>query len=160
VYSAGDYSGSLRLLITRAKFKADPVAASLLCRFMVESAESLPIREAERITSIPPDRTRLRKRGIDLPGLLARKLAKRHGIPYERDLLVRIRNTPSQRSLSRAERLLNLRHAFRAGIPAHPGRVLVVDDVYTTGATARAAVRALRKGGFRAVDFLVAAAAP
>jgi predicted amidophosphoribosyltransferase len=144
----------------RAKFKADPVAAFLLCRFMVEIAEALPVREAECISSIPPDPARLRKRGIDLPGLLARKLAKRHGIPYERDLLVRIRNTPSQRGLSRAGRLRNLRHAFRAGVPAPQGRVLIVDDVYTTGATARAAVRALRKGGFRSVDFLVAAAAP
>ncbi|MFH1018558.1 MAG: ComF family protein [Pseudomonadota bacterium] len=159
-FCCGTYAGALRTLVTRAKFNADPLAVSLLSSLLRSMAPSIGLRRVDCLTSIPPQRSRLRTRGIDLPGYLAEKLAKSLQIPYERDLLMRVRSTKSQREVSKAERLRNLRGAFR--VQRHTGHtsVLVVDDVFTTGATAWAAVRAFRQAGIHRVDFLAAAAAP
>ncbi len=158
-FCAGAYVGNLRKLVLRAKFNADPLAVSLLSAFVGSTAPTLGLRSVDCVTSIPPQRARLRKRGIDLPGYLAEKLAKRLQIPYDRDLLMRVRSTRSQRDVSKTERLKNLRGAFQAFPQNGITSVLIVDDVFTTGATAWAAVTALRQAGIHRVDFLAAAAA-
>ena len=107
---------------------------------------------ADVITYIPPDPARLLVRGHHPAEQLARELADRwclEPVP----LLVRrgCRATRRQTGLPRAERLQNARGAFVAVAEA-PKHVLLVDDVYTTGATVSAAASALRKVGAREVD--------
>lgn len=101
------------------------------------------------IVPVPADRDRRLKRGHHAATSLARALAVRWGVPVE-PLLVRTRPSTPQRGLDDAARRRNVRGAFRA--EAAPATVLLVDDVYTTGATANTAASALRKAGARRVE--------
>lgn len=109
----------------------------------------LPPVEAAVATFVPPDPERRLRRGHHPAEALARELAERWRLPCE-PLLVRVRGG-RQRGSSLAERRTNVRGAFRAAAVA-PGRVLLVDDVYTTGSTVSAAASALRAAGARRVD--------
>jgi ComF family protein len=102
------------------------------------------------ITFVPPDRARGLERGHHPAERLARELADRWALPVQ-PLLGRTRPIPRQRGLSLADRRRNVAGAFA---PAHevPRRVVLIDDVYTSGSTVSAAATALRKGGARRVD--------
>ena len=112
-------------------------------------AEVVPRPRAYAITFVPPDADRALKRGHHPAEALARTLASRWQLAAEA-LLERTRPAPPQRGLGLAERRRNVRGGFRS-----PGRVpttvVLVDDVYTSGATATAAASALRKAGARHV---------
>jgi len=104
-------------------------------------AERLPRADVELVTFVPPDRERRLERGYHPAEQLARALAAEWGLPCE-GLLRRTGRSSRQRGLSLAERRGNVAHAFTAR--PFNGAVLLVDDVYTTGATAHAAAAALR----------------
>jgi predicted amidophosphoribosyltransferase len=114
--------------------------------------------EVDCLCAVPPSRARARRRGVDGPGALACALAARWELPLRRDLLRRGRDAPAQRGLDQRARPVNLRGAFEAAC-AVPARVALVDDVYTTGATADACARALRAGGAAHVEVLAFARA-
>jgi predicted amidophosphoribosyltransferase len=104
-------------------------------------AERLPRADVEVVTFVPPDGERRLRRGYHPAEQLARALADAWQLPCE-PLLNRVGRTRRQRGLSLAERRRNVAHAFAAR-PVEAA-VLLVDDVYTTGATAHAAAAALR----------------
>jgi ComF family protein len=103
------------------------------------------------VTFVPPDRDRALQRGHHPAETLARELAHRWSLDAA-PLLRRTRRARPQRGLSGAERRRNVAGAFEARAP--PKSVLVVDDVYTTGATANAAASALRAAGARRVEIV------
>jgi predicted amidophosphoribosyltransferase len=107
---------------------------------------------ADVITYIASDGDRSVRRGHHPPEELARELGRRWGMELE-PLLERARPVSRQAGLTLEERRRNVRGAFRAGT-AVPARVVLVDDVYTTGATVNAAASALRTGGARRVDVI------
>jgi ComF family protein len=117
--------------------------------------------QADLVTAVPLYRWRFYPRGYNQAALLARQL-RRHGLraPLRR-VLVRVRDTRPQVGLSRAARLANVRGAFRVRRPddVRGRRVLLVDDVMTTGATAGACARALKAAGAKGVTVAVAAVA-
>jgi len=133
----------IRLLVTEA---ADLVA------------ESVPRPAADVITYIPPDGDRSIKRGHQPAKDLAAALGERWGLPVA-CLLTRTRAVARQTGLPRAERRRNMRGAFAPAHAAVPARVVLVDDVYTTGATADAAAAALRAGGAHEVHVVTLARA-
>jgi predicted amidophosphoribosyltransferase len=100
---------------------------------------------ADVIVPVPPDPARQLRRGDHPAGRLARELA-RHWSLEEAALLARTRHGNRQTGLDRAERRANVRGAFVAA-GSVPPTVLLLDDVYTTGATVDAAAAALRLGG-------------
>ena len=102
------------------------------------------------LTYVPPDLERVLQRGHHPAQRLAIELGRRWELPV-RGLVGRTRSVPHQRGLSRAERRRNVAGAFRPAAES-PARVVLVDDVYTSGATVAAAASALRKGGARRVD--------
>jgi ComF family protein len=111
-------------------------------------AETLSRPEADVLAFVPPARDRLLERGHHPAERLARELARLWQVDAA-PLLRRTRAGPRQRGASLAERRRNVRGAFRA--ESSPRRVCLVDDVYTSGATASAAASALRKAGAREV---------
>jgi predicted amidophosphoribosyltransferase len=143
------YVGPARDLVAAWKEHGLRRAATLAAELTVERLEPPAV---DVITYIPPDPARLLVRGYHPAGRLARELAVRWALP-EVALLVRTGSTPSARQvgLARVERLRNARGAFVA-VATTPKRVLLVDDVYTTGATVSAAATALRHAGARDVD--------
>jgi ComF family protein len=126
-------------------------------------AERFPFPGAayDVIAPVPLHIERLRTRGFNQAALLAYEVAKRSRIALDRGLMVRLRNTPAQVGLSEADRRRNLRGAFtlRQGRSVEGRRVLVVDDVCTSTATARACAAALRAAGAETVDVVVLARA-
>ena len=108
------------------------------------------------LTFVPPDRGRAAKRGHHPAASLARELAKLWELPVDA-LLARPRPSARQRGATLAERRRNVRGAFTAR--ASPRRVCLVDDVYTSGATASAAASALRHAGAKEVRVVTVARA-
>jgi ComF family protein len=104
---------------------------------------------------VPLHRARTRKRGFNQAELLARGL----GLPVETRLLRRSKNTPTQTGLSRSQRVFNLAGAFEIRGPV-PDCVLVVDDVYTTGATMIEIAKTLRRANVSRIEVLTAARVP
>jgi ComF family protein len=131
--------------------------ARALGGMMARSGAEL-LAEAEVIVPVPLHRWRLWWRRFNQAMALASVVARKSGVPCDPFLLARVKATKSQVGLSKAQRGENLQGAFRAPGEAKPRlegkRVLLVDDVLTTGATANAASRALLRGGARAVDVL------
>jgi len=143
------YTGAARDLVAAWKEHALRRAAILAAELV---AERLDAPAADVITYIPPDPGRLLLRGHHPAQRLAVELASRWRLP-EAALLVRAVTSPSARQagLPREERLRNTRGAFVA-VATMPRNVLLVDDVYTTGATVSAAATALRHAGARTVE--------
>jgi ComF family protein len=108
------------------------------------------------VIAVPLAPERLARRGFNQAAWLARAVATNIGRPLATDILWRCRDTPAQALLPRRQRLKNLDLAFQVRSGSNPpGRVLLVDDVFTTGATLKAAARALYKNGASRVDALV-----
>jgi competence protein ComFC len=120
-------------------------------------AEVVPRPRAYTITYVPPDADRALERGHHPAERLARALERRWQLPVV-PLLERTRPARPQRGLGLAERRANVRGGFRA-VGGAPTRVVLVDDVYTSGATVAAAASALRTGGARRVDVITFARA-
>jgi ComF family protein len=146
-------------LIARYKFGADPGWARALAALMrrADGAQQA-LQEAELVLPIPLSTQRLRQRGFNQALELARHLAPRK---TRADVLLRLHDTPAQSALPRAQRLRNLRGAFATapgrGEALRGRRVLLIDDVMTTGATLHTAALALQAAGAAAVQALVLA---
>lgn len=123
-----------------------PLLGKLLAQTLTQRLGPDP---ADGIVPIPLYLTRMRERGFNQALVLAQVLAKRLRLACKKDLLIRHRPTEPQAGLSREERLANVRDAFRL----HPDpwvrlkRILLVDDVYTTGATAEACAKLIKQAG-------------
>lgn len=162
-YAALDYAFPWSACIADFKFHDDPSWASMLGQLMMQApgvAEA--VQQADWVLPIPLSRRRLRERGYNQAVLLARQLTRDRLQP---DLLWRLQDTPAQASLPRAQRLRNLRHSFALNPGQAPllkdRRVLLIDDVMTTGATLHSAARVLRQaGGAREVHACVLARTP
>lgn len=113
------------------------------------------------LVSVPLHVKRLRERGFNQSHLLVRRWAKREGIPFDGLTLCRNRWTKPQTTLSRTERQKNIKGAFslRPSDRIKGRKIVLVDDVYTTGATVNECARVLMKGGAEFVDVLTLARA-
>jgi ComF family protein len=148
--------GQLRELVHLYKFRGRAGIAWELGPLLGRLAEeelSGPLKEAACVTHVPIAPARWRERGFDQSELLARRTAEWLGLPFE-SLLERCKETSPQTGLPGHQRRRNLQGVFglRSGREGIEGaRVLLVDDVLTTGSTASACARALRKAGAEAV---------
>ena len=155
------YQGLLRDLILAWKFQGELGYSLLLRELLVSAFERHLHRERfDLVVPVPIHQARLRQRGFNQSLELARSLVRKQRIPLGANALRRWKNTPPQTGLSRRERQSNLRGAFRGSVEQIDGRsVLLVDDIYTTGATVKACAAAIRKAGARRVSVLVLARA-
>ena len=145
--AAVEYEVGVRLLVSAWKERGLRDVAALAAELIVEAVPRPPGRV---ITMVPPDGDRSLKRGHHPPARLARELGHRWQVPVS-PVLERTRPLRPQRGLGREERRHNVRGAFRASARVS-GPVILVDDVYTTGATVSAAASALRRAGASSVD--------
>ncbi len=158
--SLGPYEGALRLLVHELKFRGKrTVAVRLAEEMLLASSVRTVLSPGCVVVPVPLHPRRLRARGFNQSELLARELSRRAGRRMVAGALVRRTDTPPQTGLSAAARRANLRDAFavrrRAALVGRT--VVLVDDVLTTGSTARACARALRLAGVGEVRLLTAA---
>jgi ComF family protein len=158
--SVGPYEGGLRFLIHELKFRGrERVAERLAERILqVPGFEGVLSPDAV-LVPVPLHPRRWRERGFNQSELLANALGRRSGRPVAAKTLVRRKDTAPQTGLTRAGRRSNVAGAFAV---RHRGSVagrvaVLVDDVVTTGATARACADALRAAGATDVRLLTAA---
>lgn len=153
------YRGVVRSLILRIKFHDDTRGAPVLAAMMLKVLDN---RDFDLVVPVPLSLTRIRERGFNQAALLAYSIACELGAPM-REALERTRNTKRQSLLSgTVARRKNVEGAF--SVRPHEAlkglHLLLVDDVRTTGATARACAKALKDAGAESVTLLVAAIAP
>jgi predicted amidophosphoribosyltransferase len=144
--AAVEYDEAIRRVVAGWKERGLRGIAAWAAEIVVATC---PRPDVRCIVPVPADRDRWLKRGHHAATGLARELGTRWKLPVE-PLLMRTGPSTPQRGLDDASRRRNVREAFRA--EAAPRVVLLVDDVYTTGATANAAAAALRKAGARRVE--------
>jgi predicted amidophosphoribosyltransferase len=143
------YDHAVRAFIAAWKERALRRLAAAAVSVVIEVVPSPPV---EVVTFVPPDPDRGLKRGHHPPRQLAELLAARWGLPVVSPLRRR-RAAKRQRGLSRTERRRNVAGIFAANGPV-PRSIALVDDVYTSGATANAAASALRRAGARRVEIV------
>jgi len=160
--TSGLYEGALREAIHRFKYEgAFPlirVLADLLQPTLRTLSQDYPV---DVMVPVPLHIRRLRERGFNQALLLAKELSRRTGVPYAERALKKVKDTPVQIALKKKERKKNLKGAFQVkDQKAIQGKaVVLVDDVYTTGATVNECSRALLKGGATRVAVLTVARA-
>ena len=156
VYSYGSFEGALRQLIHLFKFEGVKPLARV---FGDRLALALPREQTfDAVVPLPLHWRKRWRRGFNQAHLLAREIGRRWNVPV-RDLMLRTRPTAPQAGLTNAQRRLNMRGAFRVkrGVRLDGRRILLVDDVFTTGATASACARALKRAGAAHVSLLTLA---
>jgi len=157
------YDGQARGLVLAFKHADRTEHARVLAALMARAGAAL-LNEAELIVPVPLHRRRLFARRYNQSALLARLLARISGRPLALAALRRPRPTPALTARTATERAAVMAGAIVAAPRTRTliadRRVLLVDDVMTSGATANACARALREAGARAVDVLVAARVP
>ncbi|MBN2359918.1 MAG: ComF family protein [Deltaproteobacteria bacterium] len=158
------YGGPIETAIARLKFGRVPqiaIAAGDLLARALEMGTLAPLGAAcDAVVPIPVGRARLADRGFDQAVLMARQIGRRLDRPLLPRLLQRVHETRPQAMLDRDQRSDNVRGAFAAtGSLARGKRLLVVDDILTTGSTADAAAAALKRAGASRIEVVTLARA-
>jgi len=155
------FEGPVRTAVHRLKYRDGRALAEPLGALMADWWDRHPL-EVDLIVPVPLHPRRLRQRGYNQAALLARQLGRHAGLPVQEKALSRVRATPPQMRLSAEARRQNVRGAFRCTDEEEIAgrRVLLVDDVCTTGATLEACANALQTAGAAGVLALTLARTP
>lgn len=157
VWAWGSYSGALKRAIAALKYENHPQLACPLGYWLAQawldasSSTQHPLKSAITVVPIPLHPLKQQQRGYNQAELLAQSFCRVTGLPWQREGLKRVRLTEAQFGLSPTKREENLAEAFQVGTNlaqrCSTGSVLLLDDIYTTGATARAAAQILQQQG-------------
>jgi len=155
VLNYGLYDDALAEAINLMKFSGIRRLAKPLGRLLL----SLEIPECDGIIPVPLSRKSLRERGFNQSLLMARVISKKLNIPLYMDILLKTRDTLPQVGLNAKERRKNLRGVFKVSGKIKNQRLLLIDDVMTTGATARECSKTLIKAEAKEVVVITLARA-
>ena len=162
VFAGARYAEPLVSAIHRFKYGAAPELCRALCLHAARGIDLLGIEPSDVWVPVPLHPLRLAERGYNQAALLARELARAERARVDTRRLYRVRHTEQQAKQGHRERGKNVAEAFRVRAGATPARrIVLVDDVVTTGATLSACIQALRAAGDEVLGCVaVASAAP
>ncbi|WP_041659635.1 ComF family protein [Acaryochloris marina] len=160
----GHYQGPLKQLLGRLKYDQQAQVARLLGQLLgVTWLETQSHHRQPIVVPIPLHKVRQRERGYNQSALIANSFCQFTGLNVMLNGLVRVRATAAQFSLSPQDRLTNVSEAFRVGPElaqkSRGSKIVLLDDIYTTGATINSAVETLSQAGFQVVEIVVVAKA-
>lgn len=157
--SAVVYDENSKNLILGFKFLDKTENADLLAAMLKVAGKDIFAAGADVLVPVPLHYTRLIKRRYNQSSLLAQKLGKMVGLPVDAFSLVKHKRTRPQTEFSGRERVVNVKNAFSVKYPERikGKRIVLIDDVMTTGSTLKESARALRKAGAKSIDVLTVA---
>lgn len=142
------YQGMIRKMILNYKFQEKSYLYKTIVNFLLKNEKFFSILQSyDTIIPVPISRQRKRKRGYNQSELLAKEMAKKIKIEYNHDCLFKTKNVMEQSKLKKEERQNNIKGAYQL---VHPERletkkILLVDDIYTTGSTVKECSKILRQ---------------
>ncbi len=147
VYSCLNYEDFVHLLVYKLKYGGEKYLAKYMAQIIIDKIKGENIT-ADYILPVPLNQIRQQQRGFNQAELLAQCVSRECNIPLL-DNMQRVRNTPFQASLSREERLVNLKDAFKLKDKAlvKGKTILLLDDIFTTGTTINECSKVLKKAG-------------
>lgn len=158
-HAAFVYGGPLADAIRRYKYGARTELSRPLGRVLADEARARFAGHVDVVVPVPPHPRRLVERGFDPAALLAIAVARALGAAYVPGAIARVRDTPPQASLTRARRTTNVTGCFAVRASLDERRVLIVDDVRTTGATLFEMARTVDDAGASSIALFALAAA-
>ncbi|MBE7016031.1 MAG: ComF family protein [Ruminococcaceae bacterium] len=149
VVSPFEYAGNLKKTVKLLKFGGQRLYGSVLGMMMSDALlHKEKLRGFDMIVPVPLHGTRLKERGYNQSEFLSEELSKELEVPLITDAIFRVRDTKRQSGLARQERVENVKSAFYAAESAVKAKnILLVDDIFTTGETAKACGNALKDAG-------------
>lgn len=142
-----EYTGLAKTLVRDYKYGGESYLYKLFGHMMVERLEEEEMGGFDAIVPVPLHRSKMRNRGYNQSELIAKYISLKIGSPVLK-LIIRTKKTVPQSSLKGEERWINVRDAFEySEKPGRISRILLVDDIYTTGATLNACASILRENG-------------
>lgn len=154
----GAYDGELRSLIVLLKYNSVRPLARPLGEWLAALLHQHPeMAEVDVLVPVPLHPTRQRSRGFNQAELLARELRRWTSLRVETRWLRRVKDTPSQTGLTPNQREENVRGAFSSETSLDAARILLLDDVCTTGATLNACAQVLKRAGAARVNAVTVA---
>jgi ComF family protein len=156
--ACGIYEGALRASVLA--LKREPYVAPRLSLLMLEAQQRAPLAASTRVLPVPLHKERARERGFNQAAILAQELALRASLPFDKWSLSRVTHTERHRAgMDARARRESVRDAFQVARPRliRGQRILLVDDVFTTGATVSACAAALKAAGAEEVFVLTVA---
>jgi ComF family protein len=153
VFVWGEYGGALKRAIAALKYDGNPQLAKPLGGWLAEAWLSFPELAIDNLTvvPIPLHQEKLKQRGFNQAELLAESFCELTGLPLQRHGLERVKNTQALFALTPLQRQAEMKNAlslgkdFRRRLPRD--RVLLVDDIYTSGTTVKSAIQILKVSG-------------
>mgnify|MGYP000918051401 CR=1 FL=1 len=162
IFCVFEYAGFVREAIVRYKYFGKAHYYKTFTKLLADKLKSIAMQnEFDIIISVPLHKQKEKKRGYNQAYLISKELSKIMHIPEESNLLIRIKNTPSQSLLHKNERCNNIKNAFKVtDVNNVEGKnILLIDDVLTTGSTVNECSKVLKKAGASKVDIAVIAVA-
>ena len=147
IYCAIHYTKHIAAAVHNYKYND----ARYLSKFFASLIELPEEWHPDAVVPIPLHPKKLCKRGYNQSELIARELCERYGLVLDESLVIRKKNTKSQRELDKTQRVENMKGAFSAAKAATGKRILILDDVYTTGSTMNECAKVLKANGALAV---------
>jgi competence protein ComFC len=153
------FEGPIRQALHQLKYRRNLALGDTLGGFLAEYAQTLNW-QVDLVLPVPLGTERLKERGYNQIGVVAKAIAEINHLSYKPKAIVRKRETKSQVGLSILERKANVEDAFQADqIMVTDANILLIDDVATTGATMSACAKAIKDNGARSVKALTLARA-
>lgn len=146
-YSAAQYKGALKKAIIKYKFYKKKEIVNAFIEIIMPKLEE--IGNIDLVMGVPLHSEKLKERGFNQSEVLARLIAQKKGWDFDNTSLVRVRKTKSQAGLPKRKRLKNLKGAFKVidNAKIKYKSILLIDDIYTTGATVSECAKILKKSG-------------
>lgn len=142
------YEGNLRETILKFKFGNCPAYSDILyCIMHDELCEYTHLCDFDLVVPVPLSKTRMKERGYNQAALLAKPFASDIGVEYNETVLTRPAETEHQSRLGALERGMNLENAFAADESVKAKRIILFDDIFTTGNTMEQCAQALKSAG-------------
>ena len=148
IFCAGSYDKNLQKLIRGLKYHNQRELAHYLAKFMYEYWEKLEDKRDFQVVAVPLHLNRIKKRKYNHMELVAEEFCKMTNLTPNFELIKRVKDTKPQYKLSKKERFNNLNNAFKVDkSKLQSGKILIIDDICTTGSTFEEMIREFKKNG-------------